>query len=43
MDVSGIPKLVALNGVTGAVITGNARSDVSKSGLAAFDAWVAKC
>jgi nucleoredoxin len=33
LGVSGTPKLVALNGQTGAVITGNARNDISNSEL----------
>jgi nucleoredoxin len=42
-NVSGIPKLVVLNGATGAVISDNGRGDVTNSGPDAFDAWVAKC
>jgi nucleoredoxin len=41
--VSGIPKLVALNGATGAVISDNGRGDVTSSGPGAYAAWVAKC
>merc|ERR1712130_31920 len=42
-SVSGIPKLVVLNGKTGAQISDNGRGDVTGSGPAAFDNWAKQC
>merc|ERR1712054_462367 len=42
-NVTGIPKLVVLNGKTGAVIADNGRGDVTNSGPGAFDSWASQC
>jgi len=42
-SVTGIPKLVVLNGSTGATLVDNARGDVQNMGPDAFEGWAASC